>query len=175
MWMAVKQALSLHQSPNPPQQAPLLLPVPLHCCERHLPHCLGSRHPTGPLFRPLSGRNPTATFPSVWPCPYNSCQLPGPLSLTSSGNWPVWCPQNSGHPTYTVLAHNGNAMTILLYRTFKMTWLYFCNPTRHGGHMFLLQITARFRRQYTNLQRHLPQRKVWMQMDIRNIWRNTHW
>ncbi len=63
MWMTAKQTLCLHHSANPPQQAPLLLPVPLHCCERHLPHRLGSRqHPAGPLFRPLSGRNPTATF-----------------------------------------------------------------------------------------------------------------
>ncbi len=52
MWMAAKQTLSLHQSPNPPQQAPLLLPVLLHCWECHLPHHLGSRHPAGPLFRP---------------------------------------------------------------------------------------------------------------------------
>ena len=66
--------------------APLLLPVPLHCCKRHLPHRLGSCHPAGPLFRPLSGRNPTPTFPSVWARPHNSCQLSGPLSLTSSGN-----------------------------------------------------------------------------------------
>jgi hypothetical protein len=46
MLIAAKETLSLHQSPNPPQQAQLLLPVPLHCCERHLPHrLLGSRHP----------------------------------------------------------------------------------------------------------------------------------
>ena len=46
-----------------------------------------------PLFRPLSGRNPTATFPSVWACPHNSCQLPCPLSLTSSRNWSVDAPR----------------------------------------------------------------------------------
>ena len=65
MWIAAKQTGSLHQSPNPPQQSPLILPVPLHCCKHHLQHRLVSSHPVGPLFRPLSGRNPSAIFPSV--------------------------------------------------------------------------------------------------------------
>jgi len=54
--MAARQTLSIHQSPNPPQQAPLRLLMPLHCCERHLPHRLGSRHPAEiqqQLFHPF--------------------------------------------------------------------------------------------------------------------------